>query len=234
VQGRARSDLHERVLMEEHALGEAADREGLFQRLAVLRQARRLRGAAGHEPSRTEIGMAAETLRAIAAEAGEAGHHVVTRPYGGDVLAHRFNNAGTLVAEDLRHVHVEAGVAVDDVQIAVAHASRHCADQHLASAWRVHVDGFDAEGGSDLTKDGCLDGHITLPPRPRHGSYSGKARCRRLTLPTLAVAVDISTYQVAFSTAGEGDVAAVAQGLVIRGPVADAIGGFVCGMFGWL
>src|SRR5229473_6160476 len=90
-----------RVLMEEHALGEAADREGLFQRLAVLRQARRLRGAAGHEPGRTKIGMAAETLRAIAAEAGEAGHHVVTRPYGGDVFAHCFNNASTLVAEDL-------------------------------------------------------------------------------------------------------------------------------------
>ena len=72
------------------------------------------------------------------------------------------------------------------------------------SAWRVHVDGFDAEGGSDLTKDGCLDGHVTLPPRPRHGSSSGKERCRRLTLPTLAVAVDISTYQVACSTARGG------------------------------
>src|SRR5262245_25085789 len=198
--------------MEEHALGEAANREGRFQRLAVLRQARRLRGAAGHEPGRTEIRMAAETLLARTAETGEAGDHVVTRPYGGDVFAHRFNNASPLVAEYLPHVHVEAGVAVDDVQIAVAHAGCHRADQHLASARRVHVDRFDAEGGSDLTKDGCLDGHATLPPRRRRGSSRGEARGRRLTLPTLAIAVDSSMYRLAFSTDGEGDGAAVVEG----------------------
>src|SRR5262249_16611429 len=114
--------------------------------------------------------------------------------------AHCFDNTRTLVAEYLRHVHGEAGVAVDNVQIAVAHAGCHRADQHLAPAWRVNVDGFYAEGGSDLPKDGCLDCHATLPPRPRHGSYSDEARCRRMMLPTLAVTVDISTSRLTFST----------------------------------
>src|SRR5262245_26806664 len=156
--------------MQKHALGEAANREELFQRLAMLGQPRRLRGTAGHKPGGAQVRMAAETLLAVAAEAGEAGNNVVARPHRGHVLAHRLDNAGTLVAEHLWEVRVVAGVAVNDVQVAVANAGCHCAHQHLAPSWCVDVDRFYGQGSMDLTKDGRLDCHTTLPPRPRRGS----------------------------------------------------------------
>jgi len=49
-------------------------------------------------------------------------------------------------------------VAVDDVQIAVAHARRRGADQHLAAVRLVDVDGFDGQGCERLATEG--GGHL--------------------------------------------------------------------------
>src|SRR2546423_14184392 len=49
-------------------------------------------------------------------------------------------------------------LALDEVQIAMAHAGRRGGDQHLMGAWLVDLDLFDDQRGRDALQDGCLHG----------------------------------------------------------------------------
>ena len=102
--------------------------------------------------------MAAEALRAGAAEAGQAGDDVIAHPHRGDIVAHRLDDAGALVAEHERAIERETAVAVDDMQVAVADAGGDGAHQHLAAPRLVDVDLLDGQRFVHLAKDGS--GHF--------------------------------------------------------------------------
>ncbi len=103
--------------------------------------------------------MAAEALRAAAAESGEAGDHVISRLHHGYLGAHRLHDARALVTEDDRLVQGEPPDAIDDVQIAVAHARRRRADKDLAPPGLVDLHRFDGQGLVHLPEDGGLHVH---------------------------------------------------------------------------
>ena len=90
--------------MEQHALGVARDPDELPERLALLREPRRGGLGPGDDAADAEVRVPAEALLAASAEAGEAGHHVVARPQGRHVGAHRLDDAGALVPENDRAV----------------------------------------------------------------------------------------------------------------------------------
>ena len=74
-------DLHHRVLVQQHALGVAADAGELPERPAPSATAAAAPTSARvTTPADAEVGVAAEALRAAPAEAGEARHHVVAGP----------------------------------------------------------------------------------------------------------------------------------------------------------
>src|SRR5207245_5949710 len=62
------------------------------------------------------------SLRAAPAEAGETGHHVIARTQGGHLRAHRLDDAGALVAEDVWSIQREPPEPIHDVEVAVADA----------------------------------------------------------------------------------------------------------------
>src|SRR5262245_52632285 len=119
--------------------------------------------------------MAAEALRAGAAEPGEARHHVITRLHGRDLGTDRLDHPGSLVAEHEGTVERVAAQAIDDVQVAVADAGGHGADQHLAAPRRVDVDSFDGEWRVYLAENGGLHGHGAIrSARPRSPRGPGR------------------------------------------------------------
>src|SRR5258708_19342817 len=98
------------------------------------------RGAGrGDVPAGAQIRVAAEALRATAAEAGEAGDDMVARPQRRYIWADGFDDTGALVAEHDRPVERETADPVDDVQVAVADAGRDGAHQHLAAHGLVDI-----------------------------------------------------------------------------------------------
>ena len=101
--------------MEQHALGVARDADELAERSALLREARRAGFRSSDEAGDAEIGMSAQTLLAAAAEAGEAGHHVVARAYGRHVGPDGLDDAGAFVPQDDRPVERKPADAVHDV-----------------------------------------------------------------------------------------------------------------------
>ena len=76
----------------------------------------------------------------------------------GDIVAHRLDDAGALVAQHERAIHREAAVAVDHVQVAVADAGGDGAHQHLAAPRLVDVDLLDGQRLVHLAEDGS--GHF--------------------------------------------------------------------------
>ena len=77
VERHVAADAHERVLVHEHALGEGAQVHELRDRLAVLREARRLVGTAHRRLALAEVRAAGDAVLARAAEGREAADHVV-------------------------------------------------------------------------------------------------------------------------------------------------------------
>src|SRR5438067_7862188 len=106
--------------------------------------------------------MTIEALRTRAAEAGEAGHHVVAGAQRRDVAADGLDDAGTLVSEDDRAIERPASHPVDDVQIAVAHAGGGGAHEHLAAPRLVDLDRLDRQRRVGLAKDGGVHVHDAL------------------------------------------------------------------------
>jgi len=174
-------DLHDRVLVEQHPLRVAAHPGERPQALAALRKARRGGGAAGHRAADTQVGMAGEALRAAAAEAGEACDDMIASLHGGHVRSHRLDDPRALVAEHDRPAHVVARGAVDHVQIAVAHARRHRADEHLAARRLIDLDRLDRHRLVDPVKHRGADLHAALPATSVRTANSAMAgpHCQR-------------------------------------------------------
>src|SRR5262249_23179718 len=112
-------DLHHRVLVQQHALGVAADADELTERLAPLREPRRSGLRACDDATDTEIRMAGQTLRAASAETGQARYHVVAGPQRGHVGTDRLDDARALVAQDIGAIERKSSEAIDDVEVAV-------------------------------------------------------------------------------------------------------------------
>src|SRR2546427_5252191 len=133
------------MLVQQHALGVAADADELPEPLALLREPRGRRVGAGDDAADAEVWMAPETLGAVPAEAGQAGDDVVARPHGGHIGTDRLDDTGALVPQDDGAVEGEAAVAVDDVQVAVADTRRRRTDEDFTAPRLVDVDRFDRE-----------------------------------------------------------------------------------------
>ena len=164
VQRDFRIDAHDGVLVQQHVVGVTADGGEQAQRLAVLRHARGGGIIARDDAAGAEIGMASEALRTGAAEAGQAGDDVIADAHGGDVLAHRLDDAGAFMAEQEGAVEREAAVAVDHVQIAVADAGGDRAHQDLAAPRLVDVHLLDRQRFVHLAEDRGCHLHGGRPP----------------------------------------------------------------------
>src|SRR5262245_14392653 len=119
--------------------------------------------------------MPSETLRAVAAESGQARDHVVTRPHRGHVSPHRFHDSGALVAEHDRPIQRPSALTVDDVKIAVAYTAGRGTDENLPSPRLVDVDRLDRERLVHFSKDRCLYFH----------AFPGSALLEKITLSTI-------------------------------------------------
>src|SRR5262245_2469897 len=211
VQGQLGVDLHKRVLVEQHALGVARDPDELPERLAFLREPRRGGLGPGDDPADAEVWVAAQTLLAASAEAGEAGHHMVARPQRRHVRAHRLDDARALVAQDDGAVQREAPHAVDDVQIRVAHTGRRGADEDLTSPRLVDLDRLDGQSLVDFPKDGSLDLHGTLLVDP--SSRASPAQYNPTSLSGGGMTAVEPTGQI---------LGATVQGVDLAKPLSDA------------
>jgi hypothetical protein len=76
---------------------------------------------------------------------------VVARFDGGDIAAHRFHDARSLVAQD--HGQGRAEVLITHHHVGVTDAGGDNADQHLGRPWRAQRDVFQKEGASCLAND---------------------------------------------------------------------------------
>ncbi len=132
-------DAHEVVLAHEHLLGEAGEADELVHRFVATTEAGR-----GVRPSEVvvdeaAVGPAAQAVGAMTAVHREARDHAVTGPHVVHARPDRLDDAGGLVTEDERR-REHGSVAVQRVQVAVAHARCRGADEHLAEAWTVDLD----------------------------------------------------------------------------------------------
>ena len=105
--------------------------------------------------------MAGGAARATAAARDEAEHHVVAGREPADTRADLLHDAGALMAADDRQL--ERQVAGDQVLVAVAHARCGQLDQHLARAWWIELDLFDAPRRVDLPQNGSFRLHVQTP-----------------------------------------------------------------------
>jgi hypothetical protein len=145
--------------VQQHALGVAADADELPEGLSLLREARRRRIAPGHDAAHAQVGMATQTLRAVPAEAGQAGHHVIARAHGRHLRSDRLHHTGALVAQDDRPIERVPRLALHDVEIAVADTRRRRPHEHLAARGLVDLDRLDRQGLVRLPEDSRLDLH---------------------------------------------------------------------------
>ena len=147
--------------MEEHALGVARDAGELTKGVAVLRQPRPGRIRTRHDAAGAHVRMAAQALRAASAEAGETGDDVIAGPHGRHLGADRLHDAGAFVAQHERAIERVPADTVDDVEIAVAHAGRDGADEHLAAPRCVEVHVLDRQRLVHLAKDRGFHRHVS-------------------------------------------------------------------------
>ena len=160
VERQVRIDPHDRILVQQHVFGVAADAGERAARRAVLRQPRRARLRARDDAAGAEIRMPAEALRAGAAEARQAGDDMVARaaPSSRRGRPPR-RRTGALVAQHERPVERKPAEPVDDVQIAVADAGGDRSHQHLAAPWLVEFYRFDRQRFVHFAKHGCVGFH---------------------------------------------------------------------------
>src|SRR5712691_9102439 len=118
--------------------------------------------ARGDDTADAEVRVAGEALRAAPAEAGETGHHVIAGTQGGHLRAHRLDDAGALVAEDIWSIQREPPEPIHDVEVAVADAGRGGADEDLAAPRLVDVHRFDRQRLVHLPEDRGLHLHADL------------------------------------------------------------------------
>src|ERR1700736_5894308 len=104
--------------------------------------------------------MPGEALWAVAAKARETSDDVIAGLDRRHLGADRLDDPRTLVAEHDRPVEREPALAVDDMQIAVAHPGRRGADQHLAAPRLVDLDRLDRQRLVHLAEDRGVDFHL--------------------------------------------------------------------------
>ena len=128
--------------MHEHLLRVGGQIRELVHRRALPAELRRLlRGT--HGPRLAEMGAPGQTVGAVSAEDRQTRDHVIARLELCDVRADRFDDAGGLVAEDRGGR--EGIEPVDEVEVAVAHATRDRAHEDLAPDRLRDVDVLDGE-----------------------------------------------------------------------------------------
>jgi hypothetical protein len=88
---------------------------------------------------------------------------MISRPDRRHLVADRLDDTRTLVAKHDRPVERKSPLAVDDVQVAVAHAGRHSPNEHLAAPWLVDLDRFDGQRLVHFAKDRGVDFHLSAP-----------------------------------------------------------------------
>src|SRR5262249_33594058 len=155
-------DLHHRVLVQQHALGVAADADELTERLASLREPRRSGLRTCDDATDAEIRMSRQTLRTASAETGQARHHVIAGTQRGHVGTDSLDHTRALVAEDIGSIERKSPEAIDDVEVAVTDAGRRGADQDLAAPRLVDLHGFDRERLVHFPEDRGLYLHVVL------------------------------------------------------------------------
>ncbi len=139
-------------------LGVAADRGEGAEWPAVLRHSRRRLLVARDNAAGANIRMAAQALRAGAAEAGQAGDDMIADPHRCNIGAHRLDNARAFVAQHERAIEREPAVAVHHMQVAVTDTGSDGAHQHLATPRLVHLHLLDGQRFVHLAEDGS--GHF--------------------------------------------------------------------------
>ncbi len=110
-----------------------------------------------------DVRMAAQALRTGAAEAGQAGDHVIAHPQRGHIGAHRLDDAGAFVAQHERTIERETPQPVHHVQVAVADAGGDGAHQHLAAPGFVDLHLLDGQRFVHLAEDGGGHFHFGAP-----------------------------------------------------------------------
>src|SRR4029453_16492379 len=106
-----------------------------------------------------------QAVRAVAAEDRETGDDVVAALELGHVRADRFDNAGGLVAEDRGGR--ELIIAVDEVQVAMAHATGDRAHEDLALDGLRDLDVLDGEWLLGTVEHGGFHGRSFSIAAPR-------------------------------------------------------------------
>ena len=103
----------------------------------------------------------AQAVDALAALRSKQRDDVVALGDERDAVAHALDDAGSLVAEDARHV--AAGIGPGRrVEIGVAHTAGHKPDEHLAGLWLVQLDVLDDERPSELLQHGGAYLHVSI------------------------------------------------------------------------
>jgi hypothetical protein len=99
--------------------------------------------------------MTTQALRTGAAESRQAGHDVVTGLDRGHRAAHRFDHSRSFMAH---HHAVTPGrqVAIDVMEITVAHPRGNCTYQHLPVNTLVYRDRFDTERLVSAMENSCF------------------------------------------------------------------------------
>ena len=148
-------DLHQRVLVHQHLLGKAGPVGQPANLLAVEHHARPLVGfALSRNAVDTLVGGARQAHRAIAAEDRHPRDHVIAGSEIGNLLAHRFNDPGGLMAENDRRR--KRHLPFNHVQIAVADAACDQTHQHLAPVRSVDINLFNLKWLAHSVKHRCL------------------------------------------------------------------------------
>ena len=138
-------------------------------RLAVARQARR---AVRQEPAallladrKAEIRARVAAVSALAALRGEERHHVVARAQRADALPDALHDARAFVAEHRRRVARRIG-ARRRVEIGMADAAGHEADEDLARLRLRELELLHRQGSVELLENRCPDPHAPIIVEP--------------------------------------------------------------------
>ena len=155
------ANFHQRVFMQQHFFGVARQVGKLIDHLAVLREARLVAGSAlGGGLVRAQIRMTRHAVLAVAAKYRQAGDYVIAGLEVGNLRADFFDDAGGLVAEHGgRRPHVEA---VDEMEIAVAHAAGDGAHDDFALFGFVDFDLLDGEWLTGTVEDSSFHFDLLL------------------------------------------------------------------------
>ncbi len=136
----------------------------MVDRLAVVAEARSAIGhqalALGGAHGAAQVGLARLTELALAAFGGIERNHVIADSHRGDALAHRLNDAATLMTEDAGEYAFRI-LSGEGVGVGMANTGGDDTDQDLASLGRgdIHFDDLQGLVGAEGNGGARFDGH---------------------------------------------------------------------------